>query len=141
MDGMPRPVHLAHAGKVVDIQRDTDWVYENLVNDVTLLNEEEGLKQERTGLHELEFVDTVRTWFSKPFDLATGHTVHSLMLVEGDMATIKSKRNAFAPFNIYYAECVIIPASIDEITIIPQNGNKHALIHAFVRGTKKNKKK
>jgi mannose-6-phosphate isomerase class I len=141
MDGMPRPVHLAHASRVVDIQRDTDWVYENLVNDVTLLNEEEGLKQERTGLHELEFIDTVRTWFSKPFELEIGHTVHSLMLVEGDMATIKSKRNAFAPFNIYYAECVIIPASIDEITIIPQNSSKHALIHAFVRATKKNKKK
>lgn len=141
MDGMPRPVHLAHAEKVVDIRRDTDWVYEHLVNDITLLNEEEGIKQERTGLHELEFIDTVRTWFTKPFDLPIGHTVHSLMLVEGDMATIKSKKNAFVPFEIYYAECVIIPASIDEITIIPQNNSKHALIHAFVRGTKKSKKK
>jgi len=132
---------LAHAEKVVDIRRDTDWVYENLVNDFTLLNEEEGVKQERTGLHELEFIDTVRTWFSIPFDLPIAHTVHSLMLVEGDMATIKSKKNAFAPFDIYYAECVIIPASIDEITIIPQNNSKHALIHAFVRGTKKSKKR
>ncbi len=141
MDGMPRPVHLAHAEKVIDITRDTDWVVDQLVNDFTLLNEEEGLKQERTGLHELEFIDTVRTWFSKPFDLPIGHTVHEIMLVEGDKATITSKKNAFAPFDIYYAECVIIPATLDEITVIPQNNSKHALIHAFVRGTKKTKKK
>ncbi len=138
LDGRPRPVHLDHAKEVIQVNRDTEWVHQNLVNNVQLLHEEEGVKQERTGLHELEFIETVRTWFEKPFEIDTGNTVHELMLVEGQSVLIQDPEHKFEDILFHYAECFIIPASIKRVIVQPVGEGKHALIHAYVRGTKEN---
>lgn len=66
MDGQPRPVHLAHGEKVIDWQRDTQWVEQHLVNQCEPLGEGIGWREERTGLHEREFIETRRHWFNEP---------------------------------------------------------------------------
>lgn len=136
MDGIPRPVHLDHGVHAIDMERTTDWVMDQLVNDVVVLDESKGVKRERTGLHELEFIDTERVWFDKPFTTKTGNTFHSIMLIEGDSATITSDDNSFEPLTINYAECFIIPAHVNAFTITPDKGNEFAIIDAFVRDTK-----
>ncbi len=133
MDGMPRPVHLNHAKHVIDTTRTTDWVHKHLVNDITVLEETDGVKHERTGLHELEFIDTIRTWFDKPYTTETKDTFHMLMLVEGDCATVTSDSGEFEPFTVYYAECFIIPAAVKSFTITPNQGQSCVMIDAFVR--------
>lgn len=133
MDGLPRPVHLDHAKHVIDTSRTTDWVMKNLVNDVSVLHQEENIKRERTGLHELELIDTERTWFSKAFTTQTRDTFHMLMLVEGESATVSSDNNEFADFTVYYAECFIIPAAVKSFTITPDNNQECAVVDAYVR--------
>lgn len=137
MDGLPRPVHLDHGEKVIDWQRDTQWVHQHLVNQVEPIAEGEGWREERTGLHEREFIETRRHWFSAPVLHHTHGGVNVLNLVEGDEAIVDSPSGAFAPFTVRYAETFIIPADVGEYRITPSgaiSGKPLATIKAWVRG-------
>lgn len=137
MDGLPRPVHLDHGEKVIDWQRDTQWVHQHLVNQVEPIAEGEGWREERTGLHEREFIETRRHWFSAPVVHHTHGGVNVLNLVEGDRAVVDSPSGAFAPFTVRYAETFIIPADVGEYRISPAGehlGKPLATIKAWVRG-------
>ena len=80
LDGRPRPIHLAHGMKNIQFDRDTDWVQKNLVNRVEVIHEEEGIREERTGLHEREFIETRRHWFDRKVEHETGGSVNVLNL-------------------------------------------------------------
>ncbi|HEY4435652.1 MAG TPA: class I mannose-6-phosphate isomerase [Lelliottia sp.] len=137
MDGLPRPVHLDHGEKVIDWQRDTHWVHQHLVNQVEPIAEGEGWREERTGLHEREFIETRRHWFSAPVVHHTHGGVNVLNLVEGAEAIVDSPSGAFAPFTVRYAETFIIPADVGEYRISPSgetSGKPLATIKAWVRG-------
>ncbi len=136
LDGLPRPVHLDHGKKVIQWERDTDWTKENLINRIELLNEGDGWREERTGLHEREFIETRRHWFTKPVIHNTMGNVNVLNLVEGKEAIVESPTGAFEPYVVHYAETFIIPASVTEYTIRPygaSEGEQVATLKAFVR--------
>ncbi|HIF5912465.1 TPA: class I mannose-6-phosphate isomerase [Raoultella ornithinolytica] len=137
LDGLPRPVHLEHGEQVIDWQRDTRWVADNLVNQVEPVAEGEGWREERTGMHEREFIETRRHWFTAPVTHHTQGGVNVLNLVEGDEAIVDSPSGAFAPFVVHYAETFIIPAAVGEYRISPSgkgSGQSLATIKAWVRG-------
>ncbi|PPA31835.1 mannose-6-phosphate isomerase [Aeromonas jandaei] len=137
LDGIPRPIHLEHGSKVIQWERDTDWTREHLVNRIELIAEGEGWREERTGLHEREFIETRRHWFSVPVEHDTGGTVQVLNLIEGREATVESPDNAFTPFVVHYAETFIVPASVGRYRIRPSGeseGATIATIKAYVRG-------
>ncbi|UNU29804.1 class I mannose-6-phosphate isomerase [Aeromonas hydrophila] len=137
LDGIPRPIHLAHGSKVIQWERDTDWTREHLVNRIELIAEGPGWREERTGLHEREFIETRRHWFSVPVEHDTGGTVQVLNLIEGREATVESPDHAFAPFVVHYAETFIVPASVGRYRIRPSGeseGATIATIKAYVRG-------
>ncbi|UAN09993.1 class I mannose-6-phosphate isomerase [Raoultella planticola] len=137
LDGLPRPVHLEHGEQVIDWQRDTRWIADNLVNQVEPVAEGEGWREERTGMHEREFIETRRHWFTAPVTHHTQGGVNVLNLVEGDEAIVDSPSGAFAPFVVHYAETFIIPAAVGEYRISPSGkgtGQPLATIKAWVRG-------
>ncbi|WAG17569.1 class I mannose-6-phosphate isomerase [Aeromonas hydrophila] len=137
LDGIPRPIHLEHGSKVIQWERDTDWTCEHLVNRIELVAEGPGWREERTGLHEREFIETRRHWFSVPVEHDTGGTVQVLNLIEGREATVESPDHAFAPFVVHYAETFIVPASVGRYRIRPSGeseGATIATIKAYVRG-------
>ncbi|WEF27451.1 class I mannose-6-phosphate isomerase [Klebsiella aerogenes] len=137
LDGLPRPVHLDHGEQVIDWQRDTQWVEENLVNRIDLIAEGEGWREERTGMHEREFIETRRHWFTKPVIHHTQGGVNVLNLVEGAKAVVDSPSGAFEPFTVHYAETFIIPAAVGEYRISPAGEGVRqplATIKAWVRG-------
>ena len=72
LDGQPRPIHLAHGARNIQWDRTTEWVQRNLVNQFVAVCEGDGWREERTGLHDLEFIETRRHWFEKtvPHDTA-----------------------------------------------------------------------
>ncbi|WP_342373233.1 class I mannose-6-phosphate isomerase [Propioniciclava soli] len=136
LDGKPRPVHLDHARANVQWDRDTDWVTSNLINRIDVLEQGDGYRIERTGLHELEYIETVRHWFSVPTLRDTQSTVHVLNLVEGRAAVVESPTGAFEPYEVHYAETFIVPAHVGEYTIRPADGaGECATLTAHVRGT------
>lgn len=136
LDGLPRPIHLEHGKEVIQWDRTTEWVKENLVNPIELMNDTEGFIEEKTGLHELEFIETRRHWSKDKVTHNTNGSVNVINLVEGNEAIVESPNNSFEPFVVHYAETFIIPASIDEFTIRPYNtslGKEIATLKAFVR--------
>jgi mannose-6-phosphate isomerase class I len=136
LNGLPRPVHLDYGIANIAWERQTEWVQENLINRVELVVRGEGWEEERTGLHELEFIETRRTWFTDSAPHDTRGTVNVLNLVEGREAVVESPTESFEPFVIHYAETFIVPASVGPYTIRPhaESTNKRCgTIKAFVR--------
>jgi mannose-6-phosphate isomerase class I len=119
LDGLPRPIHLEHGLKNISWDRDTDWVRENLINQIEQVAEGPGWREERTGLHQLEFIETRRHWFTAPVTHSTQDTVNVLNLVEGEEAIVESPTDAFEPFVLHYAETFIAPAALGDYRISP----------------------
>lgn len=136
LDGIPRPIHVNHGKNVIDWDRRTEWVKNNLVNKIELIKDDGKVKEEKTGLHELEFIETRRIWFSEKTLFDTDKGVNVLNLIEGDEAVVESVDNTFEPFVVHYAETFIMPANVSKYTITPIGksvGKKIAVIKAYVR--------
>jgi mannose-6-phosphate isomerase class I len=136
LDGVPRPIHLAHALANVQWDRTTQWTRDNLVNRVEPIAEGDGWREERTGLHEREFIETRRHWFDKRVPHKSTGGVNVLNLVEGEEAIVESPTGAFPPLVVHYAETFIVPAAAGDYTITPHDpgvGQTCATVKAYVR--------
>ena len=131
LDGLPRPINIEHGKHVIQWNRTTEWVKENLVNAIYEVKEEENdCKIEHTGLHELEFIETRRYTVKDNSFHKTYGTVNMLNLIDGKSAIIEGD---FEPFIVHYAETFIIPASIKEYTIKPYDCDEVKVLKAYVR--------
>lgn len=136
LDGKPRPINVERGSKVINWGRDTEYVHEHLYNHVRQVAEGDGWREESTGLHPNEFIETRRHWFTAPVEHDTDGSVNVFNLIEGEEAIIESPDNAFEPFVVHYAETFIIPACIGRYTIRPygaSEGKECATIKAYVR--------
>jgi mannose-6-phosphate isomerase class I len=136
LDGLPRPIHIDHGLRNIAWDRDTNWVRKNLINQIEPVREGPGWREERTGLHQLEFIETRRHWFTGPTPHETRDTVNVLNLVEGEEAVVESPTSAFEPFVVHYAETFIAPAAMGAYRISPTGqsiGKSCATIKASVR--------
>ncbi|MBN9381306.1 MAG: class I mannose-6-phosphate isomerase [Chitinophagaceae bacterium] len=136
LDGKPRPINIGHGEKVIQWDRTESWVDKNILHLTTLLNKEPGICEERTGLHETEFIETRRHWFDRKVHHRTEGGVNVLCLVEGREVVVESPTLAFDPFIVHYAETFIVPAAVGEYTITPcgdSAGLQCATVKAYVR--------
>ena len=136
LDGNPRPIHIDHGMNVIQFNRTTEWTKNNLINRTELIGQGDGWREEKTGLHELEPIETRRYWFEKEFEINSGGSVNVLNLVEGDMIIVESPQNLFPPLAVHYAETFIVPAAVDRYVIKPSAGSANktfALIKAYIR--------
>jgi hypothetical protein len=136
LDGTPRPIHLQHGFRNIQWDRTTKWVEKNLINAVNPVAKGTGWREERTGLHEREFIETRRHWFTAPVHHSTNGGVNVLNLCEGREAVVESPTGQFAPFVVHYAETFIVPASVGDYVIRPHGpseGQECATIKAYVR--------
>lgn len=136
LDGKPRPINIEHGKNVIQWDRDAAWVEKNALNLVEPLGEGDGWREERTGLNELEFIETRRHWFTGKVTHNTNGGVNVINLIEGREAIVESPTNAFKPFVVHYAETFIIPAAVGEYTIRPygeSEGKECGTLKAYVR--------
>ena len=140
LDGKPRPINIARGRDNIQWDRDEDYARQRLVNKISEIDQGDGWREERTGLHEAEFIETRRHWFTKVVPHDTGGERHGgvnvLNLVEGDEAVVESPSGAFDPFVVHYAETFIVPAAVGAYRIRPVGrvaGTECATIKAFVR--------
>ena len=136
MDGKPRPINIEHGKKVIQWDRTTEWTRKNLVNNIQVVAEGDGWVEERTGLHEREFIETRRHWFTKKVEHNTNGSVQVICLVEGDEVIVESPLNAFEPFVVNYAEVFIVPAKVRAYSIRPYGageGQKCGTMKGYVR--------
>ncbi len=137
LNGKPRPIHLDHGLKNIQWDRTTDWVRKSLIDRVSEISRTDTWREEKTGLHELEFIETRRHWFTGPVPHDTAGTVNVLNLVEGAEAIVESPAGLFEPFTIHYGETFIVPAQVGLYTVRPAGPSERPLatMKAFVRGT------
>lgn len=133
LDGKPRPIHLDHGMANIQWDRDTKWVHENLVDQTTVVHQDENALVERTGLHEREFIDTFRYTTASSVTVARNGSVHVLNLVDGARARLVSPDGAFAPFELHYAETCILPQAAGDYRIEAPDGAEVKMIVACVR--------
>ena len=137
LNGQPRPINLERGAANIKWERNRTWAAKNLVNRKVPVADGDGWREEHTGLHESEFIETRRHWFTKSVDHDTkGHSVNVLNLVEGIEAIVESPTNAFEPFIVHYAETFIVPAAVGAYTIRPygkSEGKECATLKAFIR--------
>ena len=136
LDGKPRPINIERGRQVIQWNRDTAFVREQLANHFSDVAEGPGWKEIHTGLHPLEFIETRRTSFSVPVTFHTEGGVQVLNLVEGEEAVVESPDGRFEPFVVHYAETFIIPACVGTYTIRPcgrSEGQTCMTIRASVR--------
>ena len=136
MDGRPRPIHLEHGLNNIQWDRTTAWVRDHLIDQMVEVASGDGWREERTGLHPLEFIETRRDWFTAPVAHHTRGNLHVLNLVEGDEAVVESPTASFPPLTVHYAETFIVPAAVGAYTIRPaaETVEPLATIKAYVRG-------
>jgi mannose-6-phosphate isomerase class I len=136
MDGKPRPINIEHGIRNIQWNRTTQWVSENLVNRVVQVASGDGWREESTGLHETEFIETRRHIFTKSTPHYTDGGVNVLCLVEGREVVVESPTGAFDPFVVHFAETFIVPAAAGAYTIKPcseSEGRECITVKAFVR--------
>ncbi len=136
LNGLLRPIHLDHGAANIQWDRTTEWVRRNLISKRTTVANGAGWREEHTGLHEREFIETRRHWFTGPVPHHTNGGVNVLNLVEGREAVVESPTAAFEPFVVHYAETFIVPAAVGAYTIRPfgeTEGSECATIKAFVK--------
>lgn len=136
LDGLPRPINIGHGANVIQWERRTDLIRSKFINQVVPVAEGDGWKEERTGLHENEFIETRRHWFTGTVPHNTGGGVNVFNVIEGDELIVESPTGAFEPFVVHYAETFIVPAAVSDYTIRPHGpsvGKRCGTIKAFVR--------
>ncbi len=136
MDGRPRPINIDHGIQNIKWNRTTQWVENNLVNKIEVISKGDGWREEKTGLHKREFIETRRHWFTNKVLHHTNEGLNVLALVEGREIIVESPVGLFDPFIVHYAETFIVPAVVGEYTIRPfgeSEGKECATIKAYVR--------
>lgn len=136
LDGLPRPVHIDHGEKVIQWDRTTPWVMDNLVDAFQTIESNEHYTEEHTGLHELEFLESRRYWIEDQVQIDNRNNVNMLNLIEGDHCTIESTDGSFAPFTVHYAETFIVPAQCHGYKIVNDTKDRIGVIRAYVRSPK-----
>lgn len=139
LDGKPRPIHLDHGLSNILWSRDTEWTRGELVNHVEPAAAGDGWREERTGLHPSEFIETRRHWFRAAAPHDTRGAVNMLNLVEGEEALVESPSGAFEAVIVHYAETFIVPAAVGPYTLRPHGaamGEECVTMKAFIRDSR-----
>lgn len=136
LDGKPRPINVERGKQVIQWNRDTEFVFNELVNQFEIIDKGDGWIEEKTGLHKVQFIETRRHTFSKTVRHTTEESVNVLTLLKGEEVIVESPTNAFEPFIVHYAEAFIVPAQVKEYLITPygeSNGEECITIKASIR--------
>lgn len=139
LDGRPRPVHIGHGAPNIDMRRNTSLVESGLVDrrqgPHQNLSAQAGVREERTGLDELEFIETHRFWIDGSADIQCHQSVNMLNLIEGEAAVVESLDASFPPLEVHYGETFVVPADVGEYRVRKAPGitGRIAVIQAYVR--------
>jgi len=136
LDGKPRPINIERGKEVINWEYQTDYITKNMINTITPITEGTNWREESTGLHPNEFIESRRHWFTDKVTHNTNNSVNLINLIEGAEVIVESPMGKFEPFKVHYAETFIVPAAVGNYTITPYGsaiGQQCATIKAYVR--------
>ncbi len=135
LDGRPRPIHLEHGLANIRWERTAEWVQRELIGQTIAVDQGPGWREERTGLHHTQFLETRRHWFTAPVPHHTGGNLNVLNLVQGSAVLVSSPHATFPPLQVNFAETWIVPATAGAYTVAPAGPVTEPLatLKAYVR--------
>ncbi|WP_288760423.1 class I mannose-6-phosphate isomerase [uncultured Lacticaseibacillus sp.] len=135
LDGKPRPLHVEEGLDNIRLERDTQWVQDNLINQFVPVGKNQYERVDKTGLaSDTEFIETRRHEINTVAHLSNHHSVNMLNMVDGREAKVISQDGSFSDFTVHFGETFIVPASVNEYEIrnvYPDQPIK--VIQAFVK--------
>jgi hypothetical protein len=121
LDGLPRPIHLEDGLANIVWNRNTEWVEKNLINRIRPTSDGPGWHEERTGLHELEFIETRRHSFTGLTPHRTQETVNVLNLVEARRLSLKARRGHSIHSSFTMLRPSLSPLQLTDIRFLQQD--------------------
>lgn len=134
LDGRPRPISIHHGKHVINTEFNNTFVNNELYNNTTIITQEDNYTEIKTGLHELEPIETRVLTFSKKISQSTMNSVNMMCLVEGDHIQVLSEDDSFNPFDVFYGETFIIPEQVKKYILVPiKLESEVKVVKAYIR--------
>lgn len=127
-DGNPRPIHTYHGDKVLEKNRKTNWVKENLVKEPKLLREGKDWAEYVIGENDMMYFCTRRLEFENSIEDNTNGKFHVLALVDGKSVRVESLDHPERSFTAKFLDLVVVPANIGRY-VIKNLGDQPIRIH------------
>ena len=131
IDGTLRPIHALHGERVLDFERTSSWVSENLFAPPVEKESGEGWREVVLGEHELIYFSLRRIEFSKQAKQDTCGKFHVLALVDGETVKVVSEKDETLFYTMKYLDIIVIPAALGAYRI-ENLGNQPAAVHKTV---------
>lgn len=128
LDGKPRPIHTYHGENVLALERDTNWVHENAVQQPQLVRQGNTWAEYIVGEHELIYFSLRRLEFENTIEDNTNGKFHVLTLVDGETVRVEALDNSNLSYTMNYLDIVVVPANIGRY-VIRNQGNQPVCIH------------
>jgi mannose-6-phosphate isomerase class I len=129
-DGNTRPIHLKNAKKVLEYDRNADWVKKNIAIEPVLVKEGEGFKEVILGDTDLMYYQTSGVELNTKgcYKSNNNDQFTVITLVDGEEIEVYSESNPNFKFTQKYLEIVVIPAAITDYVIV-NKGYQPAVVH------------
>ena len=131
LEGMPRPINIAHAFHNLDFTRKGMKVQEELVSKPQCLRADDNLQVELLPTHPEHFYSIHRLTLAGSTCISTEGHCHLLMLVEGKSLTVTTSQGK--TYILHYAETFVLPAAAGEYTITNTDTTPITIIKSFVK--------
>lgn len=128
LDGIPRPIHTYHGERVLDVNRTSSWIGQNLVQKPRILRSGEGWTEYIIGEHDLMYFNLYRYEFKKQIEGNTDGVFHVLTLVDGEKIAVYPKNNPERCYIQNFLDVVVVPANIGPY-VIENLGNQPVCVH------------
>ncbi len=119
LNGLPRPIHIDDGERVIQMDRDTQWVRESCVNRFETITDSAAYTETHTGLHPYEFIETRVLTVREEAPLPCDGEFAMCNLVDGKQAVVEGAGGSLI---VHYAETFILPANADPCRIRPSGG-------------------
>lgn len=115
--GLPRPIHMKMGRDVLRIERDTEWVNENLVNHGSVVRDDENGKEIIVGEHDLLYFSLRNLIFSESMEDDTDGLFHVLSLVDGEKVRIESIDKPGLYYDMNSLDIIVVPANFGKYRV------------------------
>lgn len=129
-EGKLRPIHTKNAEKILEWNRDMNWVKENIAIKPYVLNEGDSYRELQVGKTDLMYYETRRIEFKThgKYVGSNNDQFTVLTVVDGEKVKIYSKENPEFYYEANYLDIVTVPANIKEY-VIEALGYQPVVVH------------
>jgi len=126
-------IHKKHGIAALDFES-KEHTTKSLTNQVEILHEEDGCKDEKLGGSLYNLLQLRRHIFTKPVTHHTNGNIQVINLVKGKRIIVESENFEFDPFIVNYSQTFIVPAAIENFTIRPVDPDEECItLNAFIK--------